>query len=97
MIRRPVAKPAYAFEEGKPRIFRVVAGTCIGYTEPPDVGGWRTGEHWHLGETFAAVASKDCGEFVAVLTTSGSWTNVWRLRNKSGNPVGVHFARPSGD
>ena len=96
MPRRP--RPVFEWPlDGQPLTFEVVvrgSACCLGYTAPPR-RGVRTGERWYYGMRFDAVADcSDHRDFVTVLTTGGSYVNVWAKYNRRGEPVGVVFAVP---
>ena len=96
MPRRP--RPVFEWPlDGQPLTFEVVvrgSACCLGYTAPPR-RGVRTGERWYHGQRFHAVRDvSDHRDFVTVLTTGGSYVNVWAKYNRRGEPVGVVFAVP---
>ena len=97
MSRRP--RPVFEWPlDGQPLTFEVVVlgrSCCRAYTAPPGRGGFRLSQRWHRGMRFDAVGdASDHPDYVTVLTTEGSYINVWAKYNRRGEPVGVVFAVP---
>ena len=96
MSRRP--RPVFEWpRDGQPLTFEVVVhgrSCCRGYTAPP-CRGVPTGQRWSHGMRFDAFpAYWHNRDYVTVLTTEGSYVNVWARYNLRGDPVGVLFAKP---